>query len=416
MQERQMQERQAFPKRRIEQLRLVWLLIVGTGFVVMARAMSLPFLAIYLHERMRLDAATIGLLLGSGALVGTLGGFFGGHLSDVLGRRKVLTGCLLASSVSFAALHFAANAWQVFAVNLFINLASAFYEPVSKAALSDSLPPEQRLRAFARRYVAINVGFAIGPLAGASLGLLDKSPVFLVTGAVYLLFSIAIHAATARLARRRAPHEAAASGLPLAVKLRIVGADRRLVLFTAGSMLAIAVHGEMSVTFSQYLIGAFDDGLEMFAWLMSTNAVTVVASQPLLNRIGERRGPFASLTLGAILLATGAAGFANSPNMTALVASMVVFTWGEVLLIPSEYAVLDSITPEPMRGIYYGAHSLSNVGNLLGPWLGGLVLLHYGGGAMFYGMGFVALLSLLMFVAGARIEPAPQRRFEVRSR
>ncbi|WP_431824956.1 MDR family MFS transporter [Burkholderia sp. F1] len=395
---------------------LVWLLIVGTGFVVMARAMSLPFLAIYLHERMGLDAATIGLLLGTGALVGTFGGFFGGHLSDVLGRRKVLTGCLLVSSLSFVALHFAASAWQVFIANLFINLASSFYEPVSKAAISDNLPPEQRLSAFARRYVAINVGFAIGPLLGASLGLLDKSPVFLITGAVYLLFSIAIHAITARLAFGRAPHEAAASDLPLSAKLCIVGTDRRLVLFTAGSMLAIAVHGEMSVTFSQYLIGAFDDGLKMFAWLMSANAITVVASQPFLNRVGERRGPFASLTLGAILLAIGAAGFANSPNMIALVASMIVFTWGEVLLIPSEYAVLDSITPEPLRGIYYGAHSLSNVGNLLGPWLGGLVLLHYGGAAMFYGMGFVALLSLLTFVVGSQIKPAPEGRLEVQNR
>ncbi|AIO67803.1 MDR family MFS transporter [Burkholderia oklahomensis] len=306
---------------------LVWLLIVGTGFVVMARAMSLPFLAIYLHQRMGLDAASIGLLLGTGALVGT----FGGHLSDVLGRRKVLIGCLLVSSLSFAALHFAADAWQVFAVNLFINLASSFYEPVSKATISDNLPPEQRLRAFARRYVAINVGFAIGPLLGASLGLLDKSPVFLITGAVYLLFSIAIYAITARLVFGSPPHGAAASDLPLAAKLRIIGTDRRLILFTAGSMLAIAVHGEMSVTFSQYLIGAFDDGLKMFAWLMSTNAITVVLSQPFLNRIGERRGPFTSLTLGAILLAIGAAGFANSPNMTALVVSMVVFTWGEVL-------------------------------------------------------------------------------------
>ncbi|AJX31736.1 MFS transporter [Burkholderia oklahomensis] len=241
---------------------LIWLLIVGTGFVVMARAMSLPFLAIYLHQRMGLDAASIGLLLGTGALVGT----FGGHLSDVLGRRKVLIGCLLVSSLSFAALHFAADAWQVFAVNLFINLASSFYEPVSKATISDNLPPEQRLRAFARRYLAINVGFAIGPLLGASLGLLDKSPVFLITGAVYLLFSIAIYAITARLVFGSPPHGAAASDLPLAAKLRIIGTDRRLILFTAGSMLAI-----------------------------------------------------------------GAAGFANSPNMTALVVSMVVFTWGEVL-------------------------------------------------------------------------------------
>lgn len=379
---------------------LVWLLIVGAGFVTMARAMSLPFLAIYLHQRMKLDPATIGLVLGTGAMVGTFGGILGGHLSDILGRRRILVGCLALSGAAFLMLHVVTSLAGVFMANALINLASAFYEPVSKATISDSLSAEHRYRAFGRRYVANNIGFAIGPVLGAMLGTLEHSPAFLITAAAYGLFALVVFGATQGM--RSSEGHASPATLSLVSRLRMLGSDRRLVLLTVGSMLAISVHGEMSVTFSQYLVGTFADGLKMFAWLMSTNAITVVLAQPLLHRFGERRGPHAALTLGAVLLAIGAVGFAHSPGMTMLVVSMVVFTLGEVLLVPSEYAILDAITPESMRGIYYGAHTLSNLGNLFGPWLGGLALLHLGGVGMFYAMGFAALASLGLFMVGSR--------------
>lgn len=388
---------------------IVWLLIVGTVFVVMTRSMSMPFLAIYLHRRMGLDAAQIGLLIGSGALVGTLGGFFGGYLSDSFGRKKILISCLTASGALFLALYFASNAIEVFIVNLAISLASSFYDPVSKATISDNLAPERRLKAFARRYVAINIGFAIGPLIGAWLGLLDNPVAFLLSSVVYLLIAVLM----AMVMRGSVRHQGSAevqhenkAPQQVCAKWRTVAGDRRLLLLTLASVLTISVHGEMSATFSQYLVFAFRDGLTMFAWLMSVNAITVVVSQPLLSRLGERNGPMTSIALGVVLLAAGAIGFAHATAMASLVVSMIVFTWGEVLLVPAEYAILDRITPEALRGTYYGVHSLSNAGNLLGPWLGGLLLIHYGGLGLFYSMAAVAILSVVLFVAGVRLKPS----------
>ena len=390
---------------------IVWLLIGGTGFVVLARAMSMPFLAIYLHRRMGLDAAQIGLFIGSGALAGTLGGLFGGYLSDAFGRRSVLLACLAASCLLFAGMYFASSPTEMFVMYLALSVAAAFYEPVSKAMISDQLAPQQRLRAFARRYVALNMGFALGPPIGAWLGLLESPAAFLVAAAVYGPFLVLVALATRGLPDVAARHAHQVAHEPRGRWASVVG-DHRLLLLTLASMLTIAVHGEMSVTFSQYLAAEFTQGVTMFAWLMSVNAVTVVASQWLLSRIGERYGPMRALVLGAGLLAAGAVGFAHAPGMTALVLAMVVFTWGEVLLVPAEYAVLDGITPEAMRGTYYGVHSISNVGNLLGPWIGGLVLLHHGGVALFYSMAAVALFSVSLFFVGVRMAAPASARLQ----
>lgn len=395
--------------------RVVNVLILGTVLVVMARSMSMPFLAIYLHRHMHLEAATIGLLIGGGALAGTFAGFFGGHLSDVYGRRKVLVGCLLVSCAAFAWLRFADSAIEVFFINMAISLAGAFYEPVSKATIGDHLPPQRRLVAFARRYVAVNIGFACGPLIGASLSLLDNAKAFAVAGAVYLVYAGFVFAAMRAPADTHAQDSthAARTAPGLGAKLKVLAADHPLLLFTLGSMLAISVHGEMSVTFSQYLTATFSDGVRMFAWLMSANAITVVVSQPFISRLSTRMGPMPSVTAGALLLSIGAIGFAHAGGLSVLLASMIVFTWGEVLLVPAEYAILDGITPESMRGTYYGMHSLSNAGNLLGPWLGGVVLERWGGVALFYAMALVAIISLMFFFAGMRArDPVALRESE----
>jgi MFS family permease len=388
---------------------LIKLLIGGTLLVVMARSMSLPFLAIYLHARLGLDPPTIGLVIGSGALIGALTGVLGGYLSDIVGRRQMLVGSLLLAGLCFPFLALGSTVFQFFLINAAINLATACYEPISRAIISDTLPPEQRLKAFARRYVAVNIGFAIGPPLGATIGLVETPLAFVITGAAYLLFGAAIFFHTRR-GRPQAPAAEPGEAAQRGSALRAVRTDVRLLLFTLGSVFAVAVHGQMSVTFSQYLVGNWEKGATMFAWLMSVNAVTVVLSQPHLTRWSERREPLTGVVLGAVVLSAGAAGFALSPGMPMLVVSMVVFTLGEVLLVPAEYAIVDSIAPPSMRGAYYGVHSLASVGNLLGPWIGGVILLNRGGPALFYAMAGAALVSMAVFVAGARLGPAPAIR------
>jgi MFS family permease len=333
-----------------------------------------------------------------------LGGVFGGWLSDAVGRNTVLLGSIFVGAIAFLTLQFAAGAVQVMLVNIVISLAASFYEPVSKAMISDRLVPARRLKAFSDRYMATNIGYAIGPLMGAYMGLMEHAIGFLLTGCAYLLFFAGLYVVlrTDTVGAAGSPIVSGSRSLPAA--LQAIVRDGRLMLFTVGSTLALAVHGQMSVTFSQYLNASFADGVAMFAWLISVNAVTVIVSQPVLRHVAERKGALTSIVVGALALSAGAVGFSQAGHLTGLVVAMVVFTWGEVLLVPAEYSILDSITPEPVRGAYYGAHSLSSLGNLLGPWLGGIVLMSWGGHALFYSMAAVALLSMLIFVSGSRMQ------------
>lgn len=174
-------------------------------------------------------------------------------------------------------------------------------------------------------------------------------------------------------------------------------------MFITGSILLTAVHGEMSVTLSQYLEKSIEDGIKLFGILMSINGITVITTQVFIVRWSERFGLLERIAMGSALFAAGEIGFAFSDGWTGFIVSMIVFTFGEILIIPSEYAQIDEITPAGMRGMYYGAQGFSEFGNFLGPWLGGILLAGFGGQIMFLTMAFFSLLSIAFYAWGRSV-------------
>jgi hypothetical protein len=84
---------------------------------------------------------------------------------------------------------------------------------------------------------------------------------------------------------------------------------------------------------------------------------------------------------------------------------MVVFTIGEILVVPSEYMLVDGIANDRNRGSYFGAHSFSTLGNFVGPTFGGLMLGAFGGPGMFLLFAGFSVASAVLFAIGTRMPP-----------
>ncbi|NGQ94156.1 MFS transporter [Brevibacillus sp. SYP-B805] len=378
---------------------MVHVLLAGTAFITLSNSMSMPFLAIYLREATGLDYADIGVVIGAGALAATMGGFVGGVLSDVFGRTRLMIGSLLLLAATYAGLVLTIDPLLLLFLNIGKGLGASFFATISKALMGDVTPQEKRYRVFANRYLANNIGFSLGPLLGALLGISGDASGFYLTAGAYLIYAAALMLLLRRC-RVQPLEEAGAERISAGSAWRVLRRDGVLLLFLLGSICLTTVHGQMSVPLSQYLKERFADGVVLFALLMSINGVTVIAAQIPLTRWAERFSLFQRIVLGSSLFAAGEVGFAFSTGWTGFIVSMIVFTAGEILVVPAEFAQLDEITPPGMRGTYYGAQSFSELGSFLGPWLSGMLLSAYGGTVMFLAMAAIAAGSLLFFAQG----------------
>ncbi len=388
----------------------IFFMIAGAGLATTARAMTLSFLAIKLQQTFGLSPAVIGALLGVGPLLGAIVGPFAGSLSDRIGRKTVLLATLLALALSLVGMGLAASVVAFCFAQVVSAVAIAIYEPISRALMSDVCPALARLKYFSWRYTTSNAGWAAGPLIGVAAGA-ASSTLFLAAGGVYAAFALVLYRLKVPTLAEVGP---AAASVPLLVSIKAALRDPRLAFFVAGGMLMIAVYGQWSATLAPYLSTHIAGGVEIYAYLVSINGAVVLIANPFARRLIERVGVLNALVAGCILFLLGELGFMVSSGFAGLAIAMTVFTLGEILVVPSEYMLVDGIAGERNRGSYFGAHSFSTIGNFIGPTLGGLMLGAFGGPGMFLMFAAFAGASAVLFAIGTRMPP-PGTRAETRA-
>ncbi|MGX5720702.1 MFS transporter [Shinella zoogloeoides] len=386
-----------------QRLNYVLFLIAGAGLVNVARAMTLSFLAIKLQQTFGLGPAMIGMLLGIGPLVGAVVAPFAGSLSDKVGRKTVLTLTLLSMALAMVGMGVAETVIAFCIAQVVAAVAVAINEPVSRALMSDVCPEPLRLKYFSWRYMAINFGFAVGPLIGIAAGAASTT-LFVIAGIVYALFALALYMLKVPVQLSEAEH-ASAPKISVLQSIKMAIRDPRLAFFVGGGTMVVAVYGQWSATLAPYLAGNIAGGVEIFAYIVSINGAVVLIGNPFARRFIERAGALNALVTGCLLFLLGELGFLASSGLWGLAISMVIFTIGEILVVPSEYMLVDGISNDRNRGSYFGAHSFSTVGNFVGPTFGGLMLGAFGGPGMFLLFAGFSIISAILFAIGTRMPP-----------
>ncbi|WP_053360655.1 MFS transporter [Bacillus sp. FJAT-27251] len=386
---------------------VVWVLLAGTVLARGSAYMTLPFLAIYLSSTMELHPVLIGITIGISPLTGTIGGFFGGYLSDKFGRKPVMLWSVFGIGlVYFGFLMAEAPGWFIL-FNALNGLAGSFFEPTSQALISDLTAKEKRMRAFSLRYTAINIGASVGPLLGAYLALSSAKSAFLLTGGVYLLYgAVLLYVLNAFKIKSQAGGERIA----ISSSIKIIGRDKALGFLILGSILVNLGYAQVESNLPQHLSLSIENSVFVYSVLLSLNAGLVVLLQMPISHYAERFRTMSVMMAGAVFMAAGLMGFGLVNGWGIALMSMALLTIGEILIFPSSSYLIDQIAPEHMRGTYFGAAQFRKLGHFAGPILGGFLLSGAGGLVLFAAMAVFVLCSTLFFVMGNRVvAPVPAR-------
>ncbi|MBW9219151.1 MFS transporter [Anoxybacillus ayderensis] len=351
-------------------------IIIGTLFARMAMFMTIPFLAIYLTSVKGVSASLAGAIIGISSIVGLFGGFFGGYVSDRYGREKVMKISLLMWTFVFIGFATAESVWSFFLLNALNGLCRSFFEPSSRALLSQVTKQENKLLVFNLRYAAINVGAAIGPLVGLKIGSSSSTDAFFITAFVYFLYFILLVALFSNDTIDKNDSDTS-EHVTLRNAVSVLRNDRVFLFAVVGMILGVTGYSQFNSTIPQYL-SQYKDGVQLFSYLIVFNAITVLVVQYPVSRIGKRYSALTSIMFGIVAVSLGLFGFGLFTAVPMLFLSMFILTVGEVMMFSMVDIFIDQIAPQQMKGLYFGSIGFTAIGNAVGPWIGGLMLQYFG--------------------------------------
>ncbi len=378
----------------------IWLVILSTFAGRFALFMIWPFLAILLYRKFGLNEFEVGLFLALATAAGVIFGFYVGYLSDKLGRRKIMSVGLALSVLAMIILGTADSLALLFAGTLLQAFARPMVEDPGRALMTDMVEDrEVKDMALHVRYFALNVGAALGPMLGAAAGLTGQQATFLLVGAIYAAYLAA--AAVVFNIERPLKGSAMAGNFTLGDVINVLRRDSAFVLFVIAGLLASVAYGQIDAGLVQYLQQqSVVDIATLYAFLIGTNATTIVIFQFPLLKLTAGISPFLRAMIGVALFAAGFLGFALTPvdPPYALLAAMVVLSLGEAILFPTMSIIIDRLAVPEMKGSYFGAFSFSVFGFALAPLVGGGLLYWFGGFVLWVVMALLAVIVSLLFL------------------
>jgi len=388
-----------------------WVL-AGATLINRSGNMVLPFLVLYLTQYVGLSASLAGMMLavygGSSLVAAPLFGNF----SDRFGPVRVMRFTLVASGLLMLVYPVAHHLAAIVGVTVLLAVVTEGFRPASLAMYSDLVAPERRKPAFALARLAVNLGMSVGPAMGGFLAERSFLYLFWVNAATTLGAAAVLLLWPFRRRQHHAlgttvgptPFSGGAGALAAAeVEGEAAPAgsawqDRRFLGFLLSVYPLTLVFFQHMGPMALYLVDNLHLSKQAYGWMFTINTLMIVFLEVPLNTAMAHWPHGKALALGAVLTSIGFGGLAFAGGMGFVVVTTVIWTFGEMVLFPTLSAYVADAAPPLRRGQYMGLYTMTfGLAFATGPWLGTLLLVHYGGGALWGATFLVGLLAAFLF-------------------
>lgn len=389
--------------------REIWILASIT-FINRAGTMVLPFLSKYLKENLHFSFSDVGWIMVFFGLGSMLGSYLGGKFTDKIGFYRVMIFSLFTSGVLFLIIQFVQSFWGLCFAMFTIMTVADMFRPAMFVSIGTFANAETRARAFTLVRLAVNLGFATGPaLGGLIIMSLGYNGLFWVDGltciAAIMVFAIFIKeqqiAPTARVIDQTISEN------------KTMRSDKNFLWFLfvcfSGAMIFFQIFTTLPLYQSDvYGLTEFQTGL-----LMTMNGgIIFILEMPLVAMIERKKISYLSIIFwGSLLMMVCFPILLLGHWAGLLVISMLLITFGEMLIFPFSNSYALSRAPKGQEGTYMAfftmSFSLAHVGSSK---VGMDIIAAFGYNANWIFMGILGCLSMLVcwFLIQKSKEKMPQ--------
>ncbi len=344
-----------------------------------------PFLTIFLTKKLAFAENQTGLLVMVSALSALTGALIGGKLIDHMGRKKILVIFQTLVGISYLPAAFLGTSLIIPFLLVLASFFGGIANPVYGTIVTDLTKGEERNVAFSLTYLAMNIGFAVGPLiAGflyenhmAWIFIGDALTTFISVGlvSIYVAETLPDKQTIDRSKLSVDSDERAETGS----LLNALGKRPNLVFFSLITMLYFFIFSQFTFGLAIQVIDVFkENGSTIFGTLMTTNALVVVLLTTIITSFTKQFKSIINMTFGGLFYAIGFGMlfFINSHFL--FIISAVIWSIGEILIATNTSVYIANHTPVTHRGRFNSVFTIiRKVGFASGPAVMGTYIAHY---------------------------------------
>ena len=374
----------------------VWWLALIT-FINRAGTMVIPFLSLYLTDKMHFTLPQVGWVMSAFGVGSFLGSFLGGKLTDKYGYYQVMLWSLLFTGLLFIGLQYVTTFYGfIIAVFITMTIADSF-RPAMFVSLNAYSKPENLTRSLTLIRLAINLGFSFGPfLGGIIIATLSYGGLFWIDGITCIMAIILFKSVLKKreFIRKEGPKDE--SHLKISVLKDIPYWIFLIIVFLMGFVF-MQLFSTMPLYYKDiHRLSEVQIGL-----LMSLNgAIIFLIEMPIIHKLEKSSFNRIAIIFWSLILFAASYFVLNlSPWTGMLIIAMVLITFGEMLAFPFSNAFAMSRAVKGKEGLYMSMYSMAfSLAHIFSAKTGMEVIDRFGFAANWYLMVFLSLIAVVLSI------------------
>ena len=353
-------------KTKLQEFEKLLVLCFATFLVMAGQGVIGPVLPLY-AKNFGVSATVVGLTLTVFALARLILNVPAGMIADRFGRRILLIGGPILTSIGMFGSGFAGDIWSLLIWRFIAGGGSAFYMSGALIYLIDIAPSDRRARYVATNQWALSVGVALGPGIGGLVaerwGLaapFHVVGVIALVAATYAIFRLPeTRNSTGRASESKSPVRDAALIIRSAPFVAIAFVTGTIFMTRAGTRATLVpLHADDTLGWGPGEIGLV---------FTATGIMTLFTLWPA-TWATENIGRASVIMFSGLAAALGTLVIAASSTPLWFVMGNIILTLGTGTAGPAPAAFVADLFPEELRGLGIGLYrSAGDVGFVIGP-------------------------------------------------
>jgi MFS family permease len=351
-----------------------WLIVIGVFISSSGSSLIWPFQLVYVSGKLETNLTTTATLITISSFTGMLISLLGGSIVDRYGRKPAMVFSQIIHGLAYILMSQATTYVSFLIPMTLMGITMPFYSIGSDAMIADMVDRDKLPTAYTILRMANNAGIAIGPAFGGLLISKSYELAFYSASTLMVFYGILLLFLSKETLKHSSKQVQPEKLLQTIKGYQRVFKDSSYITFIFAITLGMIAPLLMWTLLAVYTKANYNLQEAQYSWIPVTNALMCVFVQYLVTQYTRKHHQRTMIALGMLVYAIGVGSVALMSNFAGFLVSMVILTFGELILIPTATAFAAGRAPDEYRGRYMSLYWLTwGFARAIAPIIGGVV-------------------------------------------